>query len=173
VATPRGLDPARHVELDGRRGQPLIRRGFLVVLGVVVLLALANTFGQHPSTSRASTGFATLEVQSPSRLRGGLIFQTRITVHARTAIAHPALVLQKGWFESMSVNSMVPDPTTQTALDGNVRLAFPRIAAGGTSTFWIYFQVNPTNVGRRSENVTLLGGPGQRLEVRRSLTVFP
>jgi hypothetical protein len=173
VAIPQGLDQARHVELDGRRGQPLIRRAFMVVLGAIVLLALANTFGQHPSTSRASAGFATLEVQSPSRLRGGLIFQTRITVHARTAIAHPALVLQKGWFESMSVNSMVPDPTTQTSLDGNVRLAFPRIPAGATSTFWIYFQVNPTNVGRRSEDVTLLGGPGQRLEIRRALTVFP
>ena len=80
------------------------------MLGVIVVLALLDTFGQHPSTSRASGGFATLEVQSPSTLRGGLIFQTRITVHARMTIAHPTLVLQRGWFESMSVNSMVPDP---------------------------------------------------------------
>ena len=111
-------------------------------------LALLDLFGQHPSTSRASSGFATLEVQSPHTLRGGLIFQTRITVHARTAMAHPTLVLEHGWFESMSVNSMVPDPVGQTAVDGDVHLTFPRLASGQTSTFWVYFQVNPTNIGR-------------------------
>jgi hypothetical protein len=145
----------------------------LVVLGVIAVLALLDIFGQHPSTSRAQSGFATLEVQSPHTLRGGLIFQTRITVHARTAMAHPTLVLQRGWFESMSVNSMVPDPVSQTTVDGDVHLTFTKLAAGQTSTFWVYFQVNPTNVGRRSENVILEGAPGQRLAVHRTVTVLP
>jgi hypothetical protein len=150
-----------------------VRRAVLLLLGVIVLLALVDAFGQRPSTSRASASFATLEVQSPSTLRGGLIFQTRLTVHARTAIAHPTLVLQHGWFESMSVNSIVPDPTSQASVDGTVRLTYPRLEAGHTSAVWIYFQVNPTNVGRRSEDVALEGARGQRLVVRRSVTVLP
>jgi hypothetical protein len=173
VAVPTGLSYDRHVSLAGRGAHPLARRGLLVVLGVIAVLALLDSFGQHPSTSRAQSGFATLEVQSPHTLRGGLIFQTRITVHARTAMAHPTLVLQRGWFESMSVNSMVPDPVSQTTVDGDVHLTFAKLAAGQTSTFWIYFQVNPTNVGRRSENVILEGAPGQRLAVHRTVTVLP
>jgi hypothetical protein len=150
-----------------------VRRTVLLLLGVWALLALANVFGQHPQTSHASASFASLEVQSPSRLRGGLIFQTRITVHARTRIAHPTLVMQHGWFESMSINSILPNPVSQTSDDGTVRLGLPAIPAGHSWTTWIYFQVNPTNVGRRSEDVVLEGGAGNRVAVHRSVTVFP
>jgi hypothetical protein len=173
VAVPQGLSYDRHVSLSGRGAHPLARLSLLVVLGVIVVLALLDTFGQHPSTTRVSGGFATLEVQSPSVLRGGLIFQTRITVHARATIAHPTLVLQRDWFESMSVNSMVPDPVQQSAHAGGVSLTFPKLVAGRTSTFWIYFQVNPTNVGRRSEDVLLQGAHGQRIAIHRTVTVMP
>ena len=170
---PEGLDPARAVQLDGRGAHPSVRRGFLLALAIWVLLALGNVFGQHPDTSHASGRFASLDVQSPSRLRGGLIFQTRITVHAHTRIAHPTLVLQHGWFESMSVNSIVPDPATQASVDGTLRLGLPALPAGHATTVWIYFQVNPTDVGHRSEDVTLEGGGGRRVIVHRSVTVFP
>jgi hypothetical protein len=173
VAVPTGLSYDRHVSLAGRGFHPSARRALLAVLGTIALLALLDVFGQHPSTSRASSGFATLAVQSPSTLRGGLIFQTRIAIHARTTIEHPTLVLEHGWFESMSVNSMVPDPVSQTTVGGEVHLAFPKLAAGQTSTFWVYFQVNPTNIGRRSEDVLLQGAPGQRLAVHRTVTVLP
>jgi hypothetical protein len=173
VDVPAGLSRDRHISLAGRGAHSSVRRGLLAILGVVVILALLDTFGQHPSTSRASAGFATLEVQSPRTLRGGLIFQTRITVHAHATIAHPTLVLERGWFESMSVNSMVPNPVGQVAVDGAVRLTFPRLAAGRTSTFWVYFQVNPTNLGRRSEDVLLEGTPRQRLAIHRTVTVLP
>jgi hypothetical protein len=170
---PEGLDRARDVTLQGRGAHPAIRRVFLSLLGVVSLIALLNVFGQHPQTSRASAGFASLEVQAPSRLRGGLIFQVRITVRAHDRIAHPTLVMQHGWFESMSLNGIVPDPVSQSSVDGTVRLVLPALAAGHDTTTWIYFQVNPTNVGRRSEGVVLEGAPGQRVAVHRSVTVLP
>jgi hypothetical protein len=170
---PEGLDPGRHVDLEGRGAHPAVRRTFLLLLGAITVAALVNVFGQRPSTGRASASFASLEVQSPTRLRGGLIFQTRIQVHARTRIEHPTLVLQHGWFESMSVNSIVPNPESQSAVDDTVRLVFPSLAAGRSSTVWIYFQVNPTNLGRRSGDVALEGARGQRVTVRRSVTVFP
>jgi hypothetical protein len=172
VVVPEGLDEARHLRLDGRGAHPAVRRLALTVLGVFAILALANVFGQRPQTSRAGAAFATLEVQSPAHLRGGLIFQTRITVRARSRIAHPLLTLQRGWFESMSVNSIVPDPVSQTSDDGDLRMTLAPIAAGHSASVWIYFQVNPTNVARRSEDVTLADG-SQRLVVHRSVTVFP
>jgi hypothetical protein len=173
VAVPDGLDEARHVGLGGRGAHPLVRRGLLLLLALLVVAALLDLFGQHPTTSKAAAPFATLEVQSPHTLRGGLIFQTRLTVHARTTIRHPTLVLQHGWFESMSVNSIVPDPVQQSTVDGNVRLVYPTLLAGHSATTWIYFQVNPTNIARRSENVVLEGGRGQRIVVHRSVVVLP
>lgn len=173
MVVPDGLDEQRHVGLDGRGAHPFVRRGALLLLAVLVVAALVDLFGQHPTTSRASAPFATLAVQSPHALRGGLIFQARLTVHARTTIRHPTLVLEHGWFESMSVNSILPGPSEQSDVDGNVRLEFPAVRAGHSSTVWIYFQVNPTNVGRRSEDVVLEGDHGERLAVHRSVVVYP
>lgn len=39
--------------------------------------------------------------------------------------------------------------------------------------FWIYFQVNPTNVGKRREDVELDDGATPIATVHRSLTIFP
>jgi hypothetical protein len=173
TSLPDGLDHTRDLELAGRGAHPAVRRTILLLFGAWSLLALANVFGQRPDTSQASAGFASLEVRSPVHLRGGLIFQTRITVHAHARIAHPTLVLQHGWFEEMSVNSIIPNPVSQSTDDGTVRMGFPALEAGHSSTVWIYFQANPTNVGRRSEDVTLEGAPGERVVVRRTVTVFP
>jgi hypothetical protein len=34
-----------------------------------------------------------------------------------------AFLMQHGWFESMSVNSIVPNPVTQSTADGTVRMS--------------------------------------------------
>jgi hypothetical protein len=38
---------------------------------------------------------------------------------------------------------------------------------------WLYFQVNPTNVGKRREDVELDDGATMITRVHRSLTIFP
>ncbi|HEX3835059.1 MAG TPA: hypothetical protein VHW04_23960 [Solirubrobacteraceae bacterium] len=38
---------------------------------------------------------------------------------------------------------------------------------------WLYFQVNPTNVGKRREDVELDNGAALITRVHRSLTIFP
>jgi hypothetical protein len=112
-------------------------------------------------------------VQSPEDLRGGLIFQTRLTVHARTALKKPTLHMERGWFESMSVNSIVPNPAQMGSRDGNVSMTFPPLKAGHSLVVWIYFQVNPTNLGNRSQDVELDDGTRQLASVHRSVTVWP
>jgi hypothetical protein len=170
---PDQLSLERHRDLQGRNTHPWVRRGILGALGILVIAALAGVFGQRPTTSRAGAPAATLEVQAPARLRGGLIFQARFAVAARRRLEAPTLALSRGWFESMSVNSMVPTPTAQETSGDRVELTFDPIEAGTTMTFWIYFQVNPTNVGRRDENVELADGSETLARVDRTITVFP
>jgi hypothetical protein len=39
--------------------------------------------------------------------------------------------------------------------------------------FWAFFQVNPTNIGHRSQDVELDNGNAPLVKVKRAITVFP
>jgi hypothetical protein len=149
------------------------RRAVLALLALVALAALLNRFGQHPSTSTASTADAYLQVQSPTNLRGGLIFQSRFTIVAHRTLRKPSLVLSRGWLESMSINSIEPDPASQDSRNGDAVLTFPAIPSGHTFVVWIYFQTNPTNVARRAEVADLLDGERRLLSIHRNITIWP
>ena len=64
-AAAESLEPYRDISGSGRAYDPWVRRCVLLVLGLLVLAALLNRFGQHPVTSNAAAPSATLEVQSP------------------------------------------------------------------------------------------------------------
>jgi hypothetical protein len=170
---PAGLSVARNLELTGRESHPWIRRSLLVLIAVLPVLALLNFFGQRPTVSLAHAGAADLKVTAPARLRSGLIFQVRIEVIAHRDIQMPQLVLNHGWWESMSENSVEPQPSTEGTRNGNVTFSFAKLPAGHRLIMWLYFQVNPTNVGNRAENVELDDGATMITNVHRSLTIFP
>lgn len=164
----------RHRDLRGRHREYWGRRAVTGVLVVFVVMAAANVFGQRPSSAEASGARATLAVSTPSTVRGGLIFQTRIDVEARRAIAHPTLVLGGGWFDSMTLNSVQPGPSGQAARGEGVTLTYPGLAAGGRMTVWLEWSANPTNVAwNRPETVTLADGDSALVSLIRHVTVFP
>jgi hypothetical protein len=140
---------------------------------VALVLGLLNTFGQRPATSRAATPAAVLSVYSPSRVRGGLLYTARFHVTARTDLRKAILVLDPGWFEGMQVNSIVPSPVQEGSRNGRVVYDLGHIAKGDSSILWIQFQVNPTNVGHRSQDVELDDGPNVITTVHRTITVYP
>ena len=170
---PDGLSVERSRDLHGRATHVWYRRALLCAIAVLPILALFNVFGQRPTTSSVHALAASLSVTAPARLRSGLIFQVRVKVTAHQDISKPQLVFDPGWWESMSVNSLVPNPSTQTNEDGRVVLAYNKLAAGHTLIAWLYFQVNPTNVGKRREDVELDDGSTPITQVHRSLTIFP
>jgi hypothetical protein len=170
---PDGLSVDHNRDLRGRSGHVWYRRLLLCLIAVLPVLALLNVFGQHPTASTARAAAAKLKVTAPSRLRSGLIFQVRVQVTAQRTIKMPRLVFGRGWWESMSVNSIEPDPSSQSTQNGRVVLSYDKLPAGRTLIVWIYFQVNPTNVGTRREDLDLDDGSTPITGVRRSLTIFP
>jgi hypothetical protein len=173
IATPESLELRRHLELEGRRGEVRVRRILIGVLVLVPALALLGFLGQRPTTSYAANEAAALDVYSPTRVRGGLLFTTRIGVEARRELRQAAIVLDPGWFEGMQVNSITPDPVTQGSADGRAVLGIGTIAAGEKSVTFIQFQVDPTNVGHRPQNVELWVQGREVLRIPRSITVLP
>jgi hypothetical protein len=173
ASVPDGLTLERNRDLDGRARNPWVRRGLLCLIAVLPVLAILNVFGQHPTTTSASGPAASVNVTAPARLRSGLVFQVRVQVTARQDIKELELVFDRGWWESMSVNSSVPEPKEESSSDGRVVFMYGALGVGHTNVAWIYFQVNPTNVGKRQENIDVKDGDTELLHIHRSMTIFP
>ena len=150
-----------------------VRRGILTVLGVIVLLGLLNRYGQHPSESVAQAPAATMRLSAPERIRGGLFFQSRVEIRAAQAIDHPRLVLDEGWLEGMQVNSIEPAPVGEATRNGRVVLSYDALKPGDLLRVWFQFEVNPTNVGRRSYAIELDDAEQRVARVAPTITALP
>ena len=164
---------ARARESRGRAREVWVRRAGLVVVAAIVVLALFNVFGQAPGEATASSPAATLTVLSPARVRGGLLFEARFTIVAHQELKQTALVLGRGWAEGMTINTIEPSPIGEASRDGNLVLTLGHIPAGATYLLFMQLQVNPTNIGHRSQDVALYDGDTLLTTIDRDITIFP
>jgi hypothetical protein len=167
------LDRPHNVELERRSAEPFVHRLVLIVLLALIAVALAGVFGQPPASSSAAGRSASLTVSAPDGLRGGLIFQAKFDVRARRELRKAALVLDPGWFEGMTLNSTVPDPIGWAQRDGRNVIELGHIPAGERYVLRLQFQVNPTSLGGRTQDVRLEDGGRTIAVLHRSATVYP
>ena len=169
---PAGLTRAENVDADS--GAELAARRLLIgLIALFAVLALANVVGQVETTSRVIASGASLEVSAPTQVRGGLFFQGRFTIGAERQLEHATLVLDRGWLEGMHINTIEPAPVGESSRDGKLALDFGRVPPGDFLVAYLQFQVNPTNVGRRSQDVELYDDDQLLGRVDRTLTVLP
>ncbi len=173
AAVPDTLTLKRHRDLQGRRKDAWVRRAFLALVGVVPLLALTNLFGQRPHVATAAVEAATLELYAPAHLRGGLLWEARFTIDAHRELKDAVLELDKGWLEGMQINTIEPSPVGEGSNDGRLVLDLGHVRQGGRYVLFMQFQVNPTNVGRRPQNVRLYDGTRLLATIHRQITIFP
>ncbi|HEY3189768.1 MAG TPA: hypothetical protein VGJ70_19920 [Solirubrobacteraceae bacterium] len=150
-----------------------IRRAVLLALTAIPVLALLNVFGQRPAESSFVGPAATLRVSAPRTVRGGIFFQARIDVRAHRDLPHPRLVLERGWFEGLQVNSTEPQPMTEATRQGRVVLTYDKLEAGDLLRVWLQFEVNPTTVGRHPFDVELDDAERPVAHISRTLTLLP
>ncbi len=171
---PAEIDLGRHRDFEGRRAGQWLRRGFLTLLFVFLLAALANVFGQAAATDSASGAAGSLSVKAPSRVRGGLVYQGEFVIEAKEALAAPTLVLERGWVDQTTVNTLEPEPAgTTTDAAGDLKIRFPAMAAGRTLVVYIQFQANPINVGSHPAGVALYDGARPIARISRTQIDFP
>jgi len=171
-STPQHLTLKEH--RDGRHRVELTVRWLVVgALTLFVLLGLANVFGQNPTHSTGTGELATLDVSAPNRLRGGIFYQGRFSIHATEELEHATLLLNSGWFDSIHINSYSPEPLASGYRNGKLVLDYGHVAAGDTLVARLQFQVNATNVGRRPQGVELHDGETPLAAVDRTVTIFP
>jgi hypothetical protein len=169
---PAYLTLRRNRDQVGRR-EVTIRRLIVGLLSLVLLAGLLNVFGQRPATSQAGTTAASLKVYAADRVRGGVIYEARFTITARQDVKEATLVLDSGWLEGITVNTIAPSPVGEASRDGKLVLTLGHVAAGTSYILFMQLQVNPTNVGHRSQDVALYDGDTFLTSVDRAVTVYP
>jgi hypothetical protein len=157
---------------EGKR-DILFRRVALSAILVLLALGLLNVFGQHPATTTAAASAAELEVYAPERVRAGLYFEARFRVDAIREVEEATLVLDSGWAEGITINTVEPSPVSEASRDGKLVFELGRIPAGQKYVLYLQLQVNPTNVGHRSQDVSIYDGDELLATVERSITIFP
>lgn len=174
-SAPDGIDLARHRDaVSTSRVRGSFRYAVLGAVFVLLALALANVFGERATASEAESDAARLEVSAPTAVRGGLFFQSRFRIEARRLIEHATLVLDPGWQEELSINTIEPTPIGEASRDGRLALDFGAVRPGRTVVAYLQFQVNPAQFfARRSQGVTLADGEEELLRIDRTLSVFP
>ena len=73
----------------------------------------------------------------------------------------------------MTLNTLVPSPIGEASRDGRIALELGHIPQGRQHLFFLHFQVNPTNVGRRAPDVELYDGERLLLHLDRTVTIWP
>ena len=173
MAVPQGLTLEHHRNLEGRQRRPVVRRVLVALLAGILLLGLLNLFGQRVDASSAETSGARLEVSAPTKVRGGIFFQARFRIEALEEIANATLVLDPDWLEDITLNTVEPSPVGEASQDGRIALELGRIQAGDEHRLYLHFQVNPTALGRRSQDVDLYDGERLLLSLDRDAIVWP
>jgi len=170
--TPQHLTLREHRD-DPHRAELWARWIVVSGLTVLALLGVANVFGQNPTHSTGTGELATLDVSAPNRLRGGIYYQARFSIHAKQEIEQATLLLDSGWFDAMHINTYSPEPLGAGYRNGKLVLNYGHVAAGDTLVARLQFQVNPTNAAHRSQGVELHDDDVPLAAVDRDLTIFP
>jgi hypothetical protein len=97
----------------------------------------------------------------------------RFHVTAKQDLKKATLILDTGWAESITINTIEPSPVDETSDNGRLSFELGPVKAGESYILFMNFQVNPTNVGHRSQNVELRDGDTHILTIDRDVTVFP
>lgn len=170
---PDGIDLPRHRDFEGKRPSQWLRHLYLVVLLAFVVAALLNVFGANTTTSEAGAPAATLKVTAPERVRGGLLYQARIEIHALQPIGAPTLVLDRGWIEETSLNTLEPEPAETTTDQGHLKVRYPPLQPGRILIVYISLQANPNDVGSHNQGVALYDANEEIASVDRTQVNFP
>jgi hypothetical protein len=157
---------------EGKR-DVLLRRILLGAISALLALGLLNVFGQRPSTTTVDADSASLQLYAPARVRSGLIYEARFRIAARRELKASTLVLDPGWAEGTTINTIEPSPLGEASRDGKLVFELGRVPAGQEHILYLQLQVNPTNVGRHEQNVRLYDGDELLTTLDRTLTVFP
>ena len=169
AARPDNIVLKRHRDLVGREWHRYVRWTLMSLVAVIPILGLANLFGQHATTARAGP----VTLRAPTTVRSGLLFGAHFTIRADHELRNATLLLDSGWGDGLTINTIEPSPVSEGSRDGRFLFVLGHIPSGDRYDFFLQFQVNPTAFGTRDQDVELYDGSTRVARIARTLTIFP
>ena len=146
----------------------------MCLLAAIIVVALTNVVGQRARTAHATSQLARIDLRAPATVRPGLLFQTKITVSALEVLPHAQLVLSSGWIDGMTLNTIEPSASAEhSGPDGSVVFDLGTLQPGQPYVQYLDFQVNPTSLSRRDQQLTVLSNTQPVVTLQRTMTVVP
>ena len=172
MAAPEGLTLDRHRDFVGRARGPIVREVLLGILCAVLLLGLLNAFGQVETVDGAEGSAARFEVSAPTKLRGGLFFEARFG--SKRSRDHECDDRPRpGLARGHHAEHLAPAPIGESSRDGTSRSSSGASPPATRYILYLHFQVNPTAVGIRSQDVGLYDGERLIASFDRDAIVWP
>ncbi|WP_145923396.1 hypothetical protein [Sphingopyxis macrogoltabida] len=145
-----------------------------VLLAAVVAIALSGLVGGQPSPLRSQDfGAARLEVKTPSVIRNGEFFETRIRVEATRDISDAVLAVSPSLWTDMTINTMIPAAAEESYKDGAYRFSYGKLRAGETLVVKIDGQINPPLFAGTRGDIALFDGERRLGSMPLQIKVLP
>jgi hypothetical protein len=169
ASAPDAIVLKRHRDLEGRRWHRYVRWTLMTLIAVVSVLALTNLFGQTATTATSGP----MELRAPTTVRSGLLFGAHFTIRADRELRKATLLLDLGWGDGLTINTIEPAPLSEGSRNGRFLFALGHVPAGQRYDLFLDFQVNPTAIGTRDQDVELYDGSTRIARIERTLTIYP
>ena len=146
----------------------------IIVLGSVLTAAVAGWLGGHgASTFTISSPQADLSVTTPTTLRNGVFYETRIAITPKQDLSDLVLAVDASLWRDITQNSMIPAAEEETAQDGAYRYGFGAVKAGETLDVKIDSQINPSLFAGNKGKVALYDGDQRLVGTEVRMRVLP
>ncbi|WP_144037732.1 hypothetical protein [Sphingopyxis sp. KK2] len=130
-----------------------------LILAAIVVFALSGLAGGQPSPLRSKDfGAARLEVKTPSVIRNGEFFETRIRIEATSDISNVVLAVSPSLWTDMTINTMIPAAAEESFKGGAYRFSYGELRAGETLVVKIDGQINPPLFAGTEGEIALFDG---------------
>ncbi|MGQ0590169.1 MAG: hypothetical protein ACT4N8_11680 [Sphingosinicella sp.] len=146
----------------------------LIVLGAILLLALAGLFGGKATDWRSVRNDAVeLQAAVPQVMRSGVLFEFRFRITPRRRFEDLRLALSPELLRDFTINTTIPEPGEQESKDGLFHLSYGPAEPGETIEVKIDGQINPALVWGTEGRIAVFDGDSELASMPLEITVLP
>lgn len=171
VGLPQGI-AERHFAPRTRNPAPNLSA--VLFFAGILLASFLGVFGGQPHPQlKSKAESATLMVASPDRIRNGELFEIRVEAAAHRPISDATLEVSASFWKDLTINTMIPSPEREEAINGKYRFSFGPLSAGDTLSIKVDGQINPPLFAGNSGNIALYDGERKIADIPVTMKVWP
>jgi hypothetical protein len=146
----------------------------LLVLGTILVLALAGLFGGKTTDWRSVRNDAVeLQAAVPRVMRSGVLFEFRFRITPQRRFEDLRLALSPELLRDFTINTTIPEPGEQESTGGLFHLSYGPAEAGETIEIKIDGQINPALVWGTDGRIAIFDGDAEIASMPVEITVLP